>query len=798
MRMTAMLLVCSGLFMIVQADTHTAASCSKADVQTSINAASSGDTVKVPSGSSTWSSGLLIHNKSISLIGGYGGVTTIALTNGNFVHLTRAVGGQNASRISAFTINQTSTSSTFHIESDGGLAPQGFRIDHITRNVTGNAFIEFAEGWGNAASSWEGLIDNNLITNGRVEYWGENSSTGGRYRWSEPLNLGDEHALYIEDNTFIVTSPSATNYINQVDGGEGARTIARFNTFTGGRIESHGVQTENSRSVKRWEFYYNIFTSSPSDKQYRPFLIRGGTGMVFHNTTDGNYSINVINIDNLRSHQSDVYSGMPNWGPCTGSSRVDGNQPDGEGYPCRDQIGMSTDATLWDYSGTGPIQTKAPAYFWGNTQNGSRLQVSLNCVGTAEECTRQATKQLVENRDWFQTPVGPFNGTVGVGEGTLANRPATCTPGTAYWATDQGEWNSKHDGADGQLYKCTAQNTWTLQYTPYTYPHPLTTGDPAANPILTSISVTPASAEVVISSTHQFTAIAKDQNGADMSTQPIFTWTVNGGGAISSSGLFTAENTTGGPYTVTATAGSLNGTASITIIVAPAGVLGNNSEGTATDNISDGSGNYINAARFQAATSFTALRIKAKVLGITGKYKCAIYSDNGEMPQTLLKESAEVTNPSTGWQTFSLVSSQSIQSGSYYWLAIWSDVSSTSAGIYYDATGGTTRWTSATTYGSWPNPITTTGGSSYNYCIYAEGDDGVDAEIKSIKAPATIDCNTTLRIKIYNIEGRLVQTTTLTQSQLSQLSSTVRLPNGLYVYTIGREYGSAKALLVLR
>jgi len=69
----------------------------------------------------------------------------------------------------------------------------------------------------------------------------------------------------------------------------------------------------------------------------------------------------------------------------------------------------------------------------------------------------------------------PFNGTatIGFGHGTLANRPTTCTTGVGYWATDQGNWNQSGSGGQGQLYVCTATNTWTLSYTPYTYPHPL-------------------------------------------------------------------------------------------------------------------------------------------------------------------------------------------------------------------------------------------------------------------------------------------------------------------------------------
>jgi hypothetical protein len=78
----------------------------------------------------------------------------------------------------------------------------------------------------------------------------------------------------------------------------------------------------------------------------------------------------------------------------------------------------------------------------------------------------------------------PFNGTTGMGFGTLLKRPTTCTTGpeapdaghggVGYWATDQGEWDSSNGATpDGKLYRCTATNTWAVHYTPYTYPHPL-------------------------------------------------------------------------------------------------------------------------------------------------------------------------------------------------------------------------------------------------------------------------------------------------------------------------------------
>ena len=182
--------------------------------------------------------------------------------------------------------------------------------------------------------------------------------------------------------------------------------------------------------------------------------------MVFNNVTSG-YNADNIFLDNVRS----CFDYAPNWGMCDGNSWIDGNEPGQSGYLCRDQPGASTDAFLWDFSSPSPAQQKAPMYAWNNKGNGG-----IEMPFTVLDFCELNLVHIQENRDYYNF-TDLFNGNSGIGIGTLANRPTTCTPGVGYWAKDQGSWNAL--GEDGVLYKCTANNLWVKYYEPYPYPHPL-------------------------------------------------------------------------------------------------------------------------------------------------------------------------------------------------------------------------------------------------------------------------------------------------------------------------------------
>jgi hypothetical protein len=142
-----------------------------------------------------------------------------------------------------------------------------------------------------------------------------------------------------------------------------------------------------------------------------------------------------------------------------------------------------------------------------------------------------------------------------------------------------------------------------------------------------------------------------------------------------------------------------------------------------------GNGPWINAGRFQAVSNTAVSTVYAQVGTVAGHYKCAIYADAGGSPSAFLRGTAELSNPTDGWQAFPLTSSFTLTNGTYYWLAIWSD--DANAGVYYSDSSGTLRW-GQYNYGTWPNPITTAGGGNLDYCIYAAGSAGPAPTLTSI------------------------------------------------------------------
>jgi alpha-tubulin suppressor-like RCC1 family protein len=81
-----------------------------------------------------------------------------------------------------------------------------------------------------------------------------------------------------------------------------------------------------------------------------------------------------------------------------------------------------------------------------------------------------------------------------------------------------------------------------------------------------TISIRPDNQRVLINTKQLFVASAdSDQFGKPIPQKPAFLWTASGGGTIDNDGLFSARGSVGGPYTITASIGSVRGAVPVSV-----------------------------------------------------------------------------------------------------------------------------------------------------------------------------------------------------------------------------------------
>ncbi len=472
----------------VNAATITTESCSETDVQNAINSADDGDTVNVPAGSCTWTSGATIPD-GVKLIGAGafdadGGKNTVISSSGFIVtHLGTGSWLEGFKFVNGIA------------KPDNNAGEQDWVIkDNYFGNTGGKQYIGVSRGDGNGDADYEkgttageppsGVYHGNYLYNIKMT---NNGKITGETAWYEPTNPGGtDHAVYFENNTFDLSGNVYPDN-NVFDSSFGGRTVFRFNKFINARMEQHGAWEADSsggnphRGPRLLEAYDNYWDMDYS-LSYNAWLIRslGGINLIFNNfCKDTAFGGAYCDIELLQYRSSGS-----NGGYCSpdGSNPFDtpGDADTLAGTPaagkvgCRDMHGMGKDSALSptlvkgdDSTDDQADQYYEPSYIWNTTYYDGNVMVQTSV-------SNLDTDYITENINYFQ---GDGTADAGVRSGKFASAPE-CNPSTAYygyWATDQGDWNSENPGPDGQLYVCDGAN-WNLYYTPAPYPHPLISG----------------------------------------------------------------------------------------------------------------------------------------------------------------------------------------------------------------------------------------------------------------------------------------------------------------------------------
>jgi hypothetical protein len=349
-----------------------------------------------------------------------------------------------------FRFNRLTNAQSFHHGLDTPGRPRGARQWEYYNNVIVNNVMQGVNPIG--ARSGTGMVfDNQLTVGGSGSSWAVFDFQTQRANQDPVVN-----------GFFFPWNDCRVRDIVQITCSGGVATASTL-AVAGGKT-SHGV------SEGAW-----VLISGSSVASYN------GTKAVLSPTQYAGRTSNTFTF-------AATCGGTASNGGMTLRSPWDGNSST-NGAACMDQIGRGKGALLSGFDALGrfnlgvltatPVnQQLEPLYIWNNTRNGA-----LSPGGPAyTDQTVVAPNRDYYNQDNANCAPGGGSCTAGVGRGTLAQRPTSCTPGVGYWATDQGEWNSTNGATpDGRLYKCVSANSWAPYYMPYAYPHPLVSGVPVSD-----------------------------------------------------------------------------------------------------------------------------------------------------------------------------------------------------------------------------------------------------------------------------------------------------------------------------
>lgn len=554
-----------------------------ANVQSAVDSASDGAIITFAAGSYTWTSGgvSFSNSKGVTLQGAGAGSSIVTVGDNSFLGMGGSLNGNNTHfyRITGFTF-QNGSGLGIWFYGPGTL--NSLRIDHNTFSNWATSSIALFFGEASTPAKFFGVIDHNTFSGANNFMLMKILGTGDPSLWSSSVR-GTSGNMFLEDNTVDFGSGSDLGS-GCIDAWSGSAVVFRYNTTRNCLVTAHG--TTHGGGTVNFEVYGNVLQRQGGDATWQD-----GTRLVHH---QGSGEITVwnntfkhsaspigaaISVTHYRSATPSTAGYDSSLGRCDGTSSRDGNTSPATtyfGYPCWMQPGRAP------AGGNPRYGVLSPIYTWMNVDfsNGNKVPIAIENPWNATNPS--VADHIKANRDYYDavsasaqsSPSSPFNGTTGMGFGTLANRPTTCTTstnesggGVGYFATDQ--------GPQGTLYRCSATNTWTVQYTPYTYPHPLQGSGGGTSQTLNSLSCAPTTLNPGQTSncTVSLTGAATASTTVAVSNTSTVTVTVPASITISSgqqSGTFTATATTtspivSGPATISATLSGVSRTATVSV-----------------------------------------------------------------------------------------------------------------------------------------------------------------------------------------------------------------------------------------
>jgi hypothetical protein len=493
-----------------------ATSPSLTDVTAAIHSAADGDTVTIPKGTAAWTSTVKI-SKGITLMGQTTtdpvhqtandqtiiSVNTGANGNTPLIVIDTVLG--KSYRVSGLTFR---TGQTQIVNSNGMLQLSGgshaVRVDHC--HFDDLAFEN------NTIAAWGaiyGVIDHNVFDfrspNNRSqsvfsaipgpESWGD-------VPWTQPANFGSEKFLFVEDN--CVNNTSGNEFAGTIDGRQGGRWVFRHNHCYNMGIGSHGTEIGRYRGERAGELYNNDFHwTFPANVGG----IRSGAFITHDNTYDGAQPQHGMTLGQYR-----VFIKIPSFGGSSGDNPWDYNvtEPNGtyiDGHPPylfdsgaagagsnRTRIVDTTKnwrTNQWNGYTAKRVSDSGIMLITSNTSNaitgfyhdgygggvtwnaGDQYQIHKVLISMDQPC--RGAGDLI--RGDFDHPVNARTGTPSWVHQALEpayswNNVYTPTGAPVNVELASGAWAVLQEGRD--FYN----NTPMPGYTPYTYPHPLVSGQP--------------------------------------------------------------------------------------------------------------------------------------------------------------------------------------------------------------------------------------------------------------------------------------------------------------------------------